>query len=163
MQLTYAAHPPVQDVIDALGRTEDVRFSPSARRLAVAANSEIAVFRVDIAVSPGEKRISLTDAVILSSPHLKHPHGIDFFDEETIIVADRGGDACIFALPPAKANNGHACDAAPLGVIHAGEVELLNTPGSVSVMRKGPQRYGVLICNNFVHMVTKHRRMFGQR
>ena len=91
----------MRKVIAGLGRTEDVKFSPSNCRLAVACfeKNQIAIFDICISGAPYERKITLTDAAEISSPYLKCPHGIDFLDEERIIVANREGDATIFELP----------------------------------------------------------------
>ena len=82
LELPYAAPPSVAAAVAVLGRTEDVRFSPSARRLAVASfhRNRVAVFDVDIASAPAAPQIALTGGVELSSPALQWPHGVDFID-----------------------------------------------------------------------------------
>lgn len=56
-ELQYTAPPIVADAISSLGRTEDVRFSPSNRRLAVASfhRNRIFVFDIDLVSSPGAR------------------------------------------------------------------------------------------------------------
>ena len=53
MRIEYKASDQVRDIIASLGRTEDVRFSPNNRRLAITAFRENAVglFDVDITVT----------------------------------------------------------------------------------------------------------------
>jgi hypothetical protein len=155
MLLSYDAPETVKTLLASLGRCEDVKFSPSARRLAIAAfeQGKIAVLDIAVAGATGEpKQIGLTDGFALASPHLRYPHGVDFLDEETIVVANRGGDACVFKLP--RANGGRECEATPLALI--GAAEFLSTPGSVTAIRESPVRGEILICNNFVHTVTRH-------
>ena len=97
-QVNYSAPKHVRNVIAALGRTEDVKFSPNNRRLAVAGfvKNKIAVFDIHIAVSQDGKSITLTDVAEISSTHFNCPHGLDFIDDETMIVANRKGSVCIF-------------------------------------------------------------------
>jgi hypothetical protein len=94
MQINYSSSQPATDIIAAMGRTEDLKFSPSNKLLAIAgyAKNKIAVFNIDIAVADGTK-ITLTNAFEVYSEQLKEPHGLDFLDEETIIVTNRSGDA----------------------------------------------------------------------
>src|SRR5206468_6551928 len=101
MQLDYTASQHVRNVIAALGRTEDLKVSPSDRRLAIAgfAKNKIAVFDICIAGSSDGKQITLTDGAEIYSTHLNEPHGLDFLDEETIIVTNRGADTLILKLP----------------------------------------------------------------
>src|SRR5262245_2239299 len=94
-RLDYAATANVRDFLGSIGRTEDVRFSPSNTRLAIAGflRNKIAVFDISLHCSPS--RISLTGVAEISSTYLKHPHGLDFVDDEKILVANRDGHACV--------------------------------------------------------------------
>src|SRR5437879_3869809 len=100
MQIDYRASQPATDVIAAMGRAEDLKFSPSNKLLAIAgyAKNKIVVFNIDIDVADGTK-ITLTNAFELYSEQLKEPHGLDFLDEEIIIVTNRSGDAIFLKLP----------------------------------------------------------------
>ena len=154
MQLKYAAPDYVHEAIAALGRTEDVKFSPSNRRLALLSflKNQITVFEMCIDKSGDGVKLSLLDVVRISSPHLKQPHGITFIDEETIIVANRFGDATIFALPPG--GGGKCYDLKPIEIIRSGDI--LTSPGAVSVTKKSDDVYEALICSSFGNNVTKH-------
>jgi hypothetical protein len=155
MRLNYTASDHVQKVIGRLGRTEDVKFSPNNCRLAVASfgKNQIAIFDVCITGAPHERQITLTDAIEISSPFFKYPHGVDFINEERIIVADREGDATIFELPRGEGrSDSYQLD--PIGVL--GADNFIYSPGAVSVIRKGREIYEVLLCNNFADRVTKH-------
>ena len=155
MEIGYTAPEGVQAVIDSLGRTEDVRFSPSNRRLAVAAfnNSRIAVFDIAIAAARGAVEVALTGVAEISSPSLNYPHGLDFIDEDTLAVASRKGDVAIFKLP----SRSGTFDLAPAEIVRAGEASLLNAPGSLAVTRKDENLCELLVCNNAGHSVTRHR------
>jgi hypothetical protein len=152
VRLEYSAPEHVRDVIAALGRTEAVKFSPNNRRLAVASflRNKIAIFEICIVASPNGRKISITDVAEISSTYLKEPHGIDFFDDEKIIVVNRLGDATIFRLP----SGGGSYELVPLEVIPSGAV--LHSPGAVSITKKGQDVCEVLICSNFRNMITKH-------
>jgi sugar lactone lactonase YvrE len=77
-------------------RTEDVRFSPSGRVLAVVATSgDICLFAVDIASRP----IRVNRSTVLHSASLASPHGIDFLNEHVVVVANRGGWLTFYRLP----------------------------------------------------------------
>jgi len=153
MRVHYTSTKCAVDVIATLGRTEDIRFSPSNRRLVVLSFSKNkgAVFEVNVSASP-EGKIIISDAFEFSSSHLKRPHGVDFIDEEKIIVANREGDITIFELP--SGGGGRSYELMPLEIIRAGE--FLTTPGSVSILRKDKGRYEALVCNNFSNQVTRH-------
>ncbi len=157
LEIQYLAHQNVIDAVGALGRTEDVRFSPSNRRLAVAAFSRnrIVVFDIAIASSSGATEIALTGGVELSSPALQLPHGLDFIDDNTLIVTSRGSDVALFKLPPGeKIVRTH--ELLPIARWPANGTTLLHAPGSVAVTRVEEDVGEVLICNNDGHTITRH-------
>ncbi len=133
------------------------RFSPSNRRLAVAGfiKNKITVFDISIAASQDSKSISLTGVAEISSAYLKSPHGLDFIDDEKILVVNREGQACIFELPKDAMGR---YELAPVAVIGADDI---STPGSVAVIRKEQGFCEALICNNYVNSVTRHQLDFA--
>ncbi len=157
MQIEYTATAEVRAVIEALGRTEDVRFSPSQRRLAVAgfAKDKLLFLGIDIAATASGKQVTLTDCVEVTSPSLHGPHGISFIDEDTVIVANREGGVPILRLPPPGAV-GNAFELSAVQTIFGDEHHRLSSPGSVSVIRIDAHRHEVLICDNYAHKVTRH-------
>ncbi len=157
MEIEYTAPQGVRDVIASLGRTEDVRFSPSNRRLAVAAftRNRIVVFDIDIAAAATGHRVALRGGVDLSSPALKSPHGLDFIDDDTLVVSNREGDVGIFKLPAGDIDV-QRCEALPIQTLPADGTSLLKSPGSVSIVDVDRDLCEMLICNNFEHTVTRH-------
>jgi hypothetical protein len=151
MEIGYKAPDGVREVIDSLGRTEDVRFSPGNRRLAVAAfnRSRIAIFDVEV----GAASVALTGVVEISSQCLNYPHGLDFLDDQTLAVASRKGDVAVFTLP----SGAGAFELAPVEILRAGEASRLDAPGSLAVTRRSDAPCELLICNNAGHSVTRHR------
>ena len=55
----------------------------------------------DVVLTTSEVRISRLE--LLSSPALGEPHGLDFLDEETVVVAGRRSGLGVFRLPAADA------------------------------------------------------------
>ena len=157
LELQYAAPQSVIDAIGSLGRTEDVRFSPSNRRLAVASfyRNRVVVFDVDIASSSGATQVALTGGVELSSSALQWPHGVDFLDDDTLIVTSRGRDVAFFELPPGN-RDVPSLEVLPIARWPSDRTTLLNAPGSVAVSHVGDDGCEVLICNNDGHTVTRH-------
>ena len=155
MQLNYTASDHVRKVIAGLGRAEDVKFSPNNSRLAVVSfgKNQIAIFDVCITGVPYQRNITLTAATEISSPYLKYPHGIDFIDEDRIIVANREGDAIVFQLSRGD-GSGYCYQLDPIGVL--GADNFIYSPGAVSVIRKDKEVYEMLLCNNYADRVTKH-------
>ena len=157
LETEYTAPPSVADVIGALGRTEDVRFSPSNRRLAVAAfhRNRIAVFDIDVTSSRGITQVALTGGVQLSSPALQWPHGVDFIDDDTLIVTSRRSDVAIFKVPSGSGDM-PSHEVLPAVRWPADGTTLLDAPGSVVVTRVRGGAGEILICNNNGHTVTRH-------
>src|SRR5262245_53511132 len=156
LQLTYAATRHVFDLIAGLGRTEDVKFSPNNRRLAIVSflRNKIAVFELCISACSSGTKITITDGAEFSSAYLKQPQGIDFIDDEKIIVANREGHAPIFSLPPGRGDRSGGDELVPLNIVRSGDV--MNNPGAVAITRKASKLHEVLICNNYTNKITKH-------
>ena len=156
-EIQYLAEQSVTDAVGALGRTEDVRFSPSERRLAVASfhRNRIVVFDIDIGSSSGATQVALTGGVELSSPALKLPHGLDFIDDDTLIVTSRGSDVALFKLPPGE-KIVRTYEVLPIARWSANGKTHLNAPGSVAVTHVAEDLREVLICNNDGHTITRH-------
>jgi DNA-binding beta-propeller fold protein YncE len=155
--LAVSASPSVADAMTSLGRTEDVRFSPSHRRLAIAAffANRIAVLDVEITTAREIPHVALTGGAQVSCSALRWPHGVDFLDEETLIVTSRDGDVSLLAVPPGdSAVSTHVV--APLARWPADATTGLAAPGSVTLLRGEGDRCEVLICNNAGHTVTRH-------
>ena len=156
--IQYTSPPSVSDAVASLGRTEDVAFSPSDRRLALAAftRNRIGVFDIDIVSARGSTQVALTSGVELSSPALQEPHGVDFIDDNTLIVTSRGSDVALFTLP-SGAPDVRSHEVLPVASWPAGGTTLFNVPGSVSVIHVDEHVCEILICNNDGHSVTRHR------
>jgi DNA-binding beta-propeller fold protein YncE len=157
-EILYMSPPSVADAVARLGRTEDVALSPSSRRLAVAAltRNEVAVFDVDIVSRPGGAHVALTGGVLLSSPALRQPHGVDFVDDHTLIVTSRGSDVALFTLPSGDIGV-PTHEVRPVARWPVGRATGVNVPGSVAVTPVDQHSCDILVCNNAGHTVTCHR------
>jgi DNA-binding beta-propeller fold protein YncE len=156
-QIEFTASKEVWGVLKDLARTEDVKFSPNNRRLAVAgfAKNKLVVFDVEISASASGRKVALTDFMEIRSSSLHAPHGLCFIDDETLIVANRGGEAPILSVPSSGAVD-KKFEMPALQTIRRDQFHQLKSPGSVSVSRIDQNLYEVLICNNYVHYVTRH-------
>ena len=154
MEISYTAPDFVQSVINRLGRTEDLRFSPSNKRLAVSefSNNRIALFDIEIILSNGNKVVSLKNVMEIASDKLNHPHGLDFIDENNIVIANRDASVIIFQIP--VNNSGKLFELRPLEIF--GEFEHVNTPGSVAVLGPSKNPFELFVCNNYSNTVTRH-------
>lgn len=152
MEIEYKASDEVRDVIASLGRTEDVRFSPNNRRLAIAAfrQNAVAVFDVEVERVGGKPRVTLSRVAKCTSPCLNYPHGLDFIDDDTIAVVSRGGNVPVLKLP-ANYIAGPICELSPVQILRS-----LVYPGSVAVVRSPQSPCELLVCNSGGNTVTKH-------
>ncbi|MBN9020863.1 MAG: hypothetical protein J0H08_01940 [Rhizobiales bacterium] len=161
--LGFEAPDDIRAAIAAIGRTEDVRFSPDGRRLLIAGFGRSRLLVLDIAVEDraGTPRLRIAGALEIDSPDLHEPHGADFAGPDHVVVANRSGTVVLLPLPAGGSGLRRATVAAePLGPAGFAHVE---TPGSVAVVPVHGDRYRVLVCNNFAHHVTRHRLVLGRR
>jgi hypothetical protein len=151
LEIGFDAPQSVRDALAAIGRTEDVRLAPGGRRLAIAGFERdlIAIAGIEISVTEsGPPEIALTGLDELTSTALSEPHGFDFVDDDTLVVANRGGGIAVFRLPAP----GDAGELTTLGEVGSP----VEGPGSVAVLSPGPGRHEVLACNNWANTITRH-------
>jgi hypothetical protein len=153
--IPFAANNDVLSAMERIGRTEDLNFSPDNSRLAIAGFNQdrILVLEIDITCHAGS--ISVIDFLEVTSNAFSRPHGLYWIDNQTIIVANRNGEVPIFRIPTDKPRS-KVAEITPIQTIRTNSIDLLQTPGSVSVSKIGLDLYEVLICNNYGHYVTRH-------
>lgn len=155
--LKWTACDKATSVLAELGRTEDVMFSPSGRRLAVAGfrANRIAIFEIVIDTTAKGDKVRLTDVVEMEAPTLDEPHGLCFLDEHTLVVANRHGDVETYEVPaPCATMTRHQVSAKQK--LFGGAGRLINTPGSVATYPLDPHTVELLVCNNYSNTVTRH-------
>jgi hypothetical protein len=156
-EISLDAPPRVRDLLKRIGRTEDVNFSPNNRRMALACLGRETVAIVDVAINAtsGRPQVAINGVAEYSSPHLMTPHGVDFLDDDTIIVGNREGKALAFCLP-SNGSDGKDADVKPISPLPGIEFELLGKPGSIAIIRAPGTPTEVLISNNTKSSVTRH-------
>lgn len=166
--VAHVAASQVARVLERLGRTEDVRFSPSNRRLAIAGfhQNTCALLDIEMDLTGARPVVHLKDVLTLRSPAIEEPHGFDFVDDDTLVVANRGAAVAVFALPAAP-GAGRLVDLSPIADVRwADRDRPLHSPGSACVVRRGRLSYELLVCNNYRHLVSRHvvprRRWLGR-
>ena len=97
----------------------------------------------------------MTGLTELGSPSLCEPHGLCFLDDRTLVVANRGGEAPIFSLPPPVCGV-RQLEVEPVATIRAGVGDGVATPGSVEAWPLAPSLYEVVVCNNYANTVSRH-------
>ena len=148
-RIPFKSPPNVREAIARLGRTEDVKFSPTNRRLAIVDHFRDMIVVFDLTVRAGND-ITLDNAIEITSSHLKRPHGLDFIEDNKIIVANREAHTCVLEVP--EHTIGH-CVLEPITVLSSNEI---SSPGSVAVFENDDGLREALICNDYTNKVTKH-------
>lgn len=154
-RIDFAVTNAVGDALAAIGRTEDLRFSPDNRLLAIAGFTRRRCLILKIDIEPGARRIVISDFMELKSESMGEIHGLDFIDDRTFVVANRDGEVAVFAVPPGEPA-GQLREIAPLRRIKGSRFCKLRTPGSVAVRREPLGRFSLLVCNNYRHRITRH-------
>jgi hypothetical protein len=156
-QIGFEASAAVRAALSTVGRTEDLRFSPDNRLLAIAGygRRRCLILRIDVEPTPAGPRVTIPDFMELTSGSMGDIHGLDFIDDRTFAVANRDGLVAIFALPAGEPA-GQSNEIAPIRRIRGGLFCKLKTPGSVAVRKESHGRYSLLVCNNYTHRITRH-------
>ena len=149
MAIAFEATGTARDILAGIARTEDVKFSPDGRMLAIVDydNEEVAVFELALA----EDGVRLTRGVRLASDTLIEPHGIDFIGNERVVVASRRGVVALFDVPERDGDVHKVEPAAVLG----DDPGARTTPGSVAVHQIEPNRFELLTCHNYENRVGR--------
>jgi hypothetical protein len=155
--LTFKPSPVVAERLRALGRTEDVMFSPDQTRLAIAGFNEnkVLVLGIEVVTEDGVLSIRSDACVELHGPDFNCPHGVFWLDDSTLAVANRAQDAVIVAVP-AVSDAGEAIEVEPLLRLSEGDDSIVKSPGSVAVTRLNDEYFDLLVCNNYLHYISRH-------
>ena len=151
--------------IDEDVRTEDLRFSPSGRRIAVAStDGSLHLF----AVEPSSRPLEITYQTRLVSSDLLSPHGVEFLSEDAVVVANRHDTIRAFRVPLRNTWDAET-EIDCIGELNSdwfgaqGEKRLLReravATGPGSVRRHGCD---LLVCCNKLNTVTAHPFTLGQ-
>jgi DNA-binding beta-propeller fold protein YncE len=146
IEIPFEASPEARTALDRLGRTEDVRFSPSNQRLVIAAfvRGVVGVFDITTTEHPDGRRVAVTNPHLLRSPRLDFPHGIAFLDEDTIVVADRVRGLAILRLAPSE----DGLKLLEIDPPDSATFALVCVPGSLDIVRNTDGSSEVIVCNN---------------
>lgn len=150
----------VRKALARVGRTEDVRFSPDNRLLAIAGYERRVCLILQTAVEGGPTGpvVVAGDFMEVTSDGIGQAHGIDFIDGRTLAVANRDAGVDIVGLPPG-APAGRTHHAPVLRHLTGGPFCRITTPGSLVVSRSPLGQVALLVCNNYRRRVTRHVTM----
>ncbi len=164
-RIQYTASAKLQSLIDEFGRTEDVRFSPDGRRLAIAGfkRNQILLLECEFSSLSGNRpRVGLHGHQLISSSGLIQPHGVSFADNDHLLVANREGNVVLLRLP-SNPDDGEQLRLEPTLKIHGSLRHRVISPGSVDCYPLGEDRYRLLVCNNFINTVSCHELRLSNR
>lgn len=147
----------VWSALARIGRTEDLHFSPNNQRLAVVGHLKNQLLVLDVDVPPLAQggTIRLIDCLEVRSDALVYPHGVFWTDDQTLIVANRQGEAPVLHIPRVAPPT-RSLHVEPLRMLGTGPLGAAHTPGSVAVAPLGDGWIEVLLCNNYAHTVSQH-------
>lgn len=147
----------VSAALAGLGRSEDLRFSPDNHLLAIAGfvRGHCLLIRVEVTRAADRPVVYGSDFLQLTSTGITSAHGLDFIDDQTIVVANRHAGVEIIPLPAGELA-GRRCEAAPVRRIRGHPLFPVRTPGSLVVVPRADDRSELLVCNNYRHRVSRH-------
>jgi DNA-binding beta-propeller fold protein YncE len=156
-RLDFRATEPVLAALSALGRTEDLRFSPGNQLLALAGFSrkQCLVLKVHVEDTPGGPSISVDDFLEVTSAGIGLVHGLDFIDDQTLVVANRDGRVSVVPLPAGEMA-GRQVHVAPLAEVRGRFLGRIKSPGSIGVRHEAEGLISLLVCNNYTNHVSRH-------
>lgn len=160
--IPFRCVPAVQNTIDRIDRTEDVCFSPDGTLLAIASYyiNKIFIFKLELQQDHGKLQILLTDYLEINSSNFDHPHGIGWFDNQTIIVANRKANPAVIPLPTIWPND-RVCNLRPIQTLKFGklavpDVQKVGANSNLCVSKLDQNLFAVYVCSNNGNVVTHH-------
>jgi len=156
-QVNFSPNEPVRAALASIGRTEDLRFSPDNRLLAIAGygRRRCLILRIHIELTTNGPWVTADDFMELTSDGIGAVHGLDFIDNQTLVVANRDGVVALVQLPPGELGRRH-CHVQPTRQVRGSLFCPVRTPGSVAARPQQNGRVDLLVCNNYAQRVTRH-------
>ena len=155
MEVKYNTSAKIKNILESIGRTEDIKFSPDNKRFAILEylENKIHLLGIDIDRNVSPPEISITTYSLIKSSNLKNPHGICFLGNDHIIVCNRFGDVSIFKIPYHVDETNEFDIKAERIISGKGYITAkVKTPGSVDCYQISDKSYRIFICNNYWNM-----------
>ncbi len=146
--------PAVEAAIARLGRCEDLRFSPGGSLIAVPGFRSRTCLILSFKFDAERQLVSVDDFLEIESASMPAPHGVDFLDDETIVVGPRSGSIVVLKLPTEL--GGRRITAEPASIVQGKRFTRVAWPGSVAVARSDSGEVSILACNNYIDRVSQH-------
>lgn len=156
-QIDFQTTEPVRTALAAVGRTEDLRFSPDNRLLVLAgfSRNRCLILRIHVELTAAGPRVAADDFMEVTSDSIGAVHGVDFIDDKTMAIANRDGLVAIIEVPSGELA-GRSCQVDARRQVRGGLFSKLKSPGSVAVQHEPNGQVSLLVCNNYIHQVTRH-------
>ena len=157
-QVDVSLDPDTQKRINEIGRTEDIKLSYDNKRMAISGFLKECILIMDIEIINTEekKELKVLDSTILVSRHLHKPHGIEFWGNDFLIVANRDGYISLFDIRKLPGKGAILSLKAYRTVKYIGLFKKIHSPGSLGILRQKEHEVDILVCNNYAHLISKH-------
>jgi hypothetical protein len=155
--LELAGSAEVRTALATLGRTEDIAVSPCGGMVAIAGflTNTIALVRLAVDSSVPARAIRAGAVHLMRSQELQEPHGLDFADEHTLLVASRAGNLAAFPVP--EFGDGVSSSTIDGRIVVAADDPVPTTsPGSVRTRVLDDGLIEALVCDNYTHRVARY-------
>lgn len=152
----FVASDAVRQALANLGRTEDIRFSPDNRLLAVAGflRRKLLLLSIGIVDTNAGPVVQANDWSEIVSDGIGEVHGVEFIDNRVLAIANRNAKVALIELPERLPSGGpHRVPV--IRRVH-GALRRIKSPGSVTFTRTAGGQVALLVCNNYAHRVTRH-------
>ena len=139
-------------MVDNIARTEDIRFSPDGRRMAIAGFAKGSILVLDLAET---SKLHVVGCLEIVHDKLLYPHGVDWLDDAHLVIANRKGNVAVAALPPRAEGARRETAKFVKSVERVAPLNPISSPGSVAVVRHGTET-GIWVCNNYANLMSYH-------
>jgi len=157
LEINFEATNEILSLLNTMGRTEDLAFSPNNSKLVIASSAlnKVVIFDIEIKLSNNEPRIVLTNTIEINSLSITLPHGITWINDDTIIVANRNGNATVFKIPNPENINQSITLAALQSLPHI-KGTTSDTTDCIDAHSLGLGLYEIFICSNAGNYVSHY-------
>jgi len=157
LEISFETTSEILATLNAIGRTEDLAFSPDNSKLAIASYelNKVLIFDIEVNTLLLEPKVFLSNLCEINSSSITLPHGIAWINNETIIVANRVSNAVIIKLPNGK-YYAQPKELDALQTLRHIKEELPHSTDCIDVSPLGKGLYEIFICSNSGHYVSHY-------
>ena len=148
----------IKIVLNKLGRTEDLSFSPDHRKLALVGYlfNRILILDIKFSEKKDKRQFVISNYLEICSSSFNNPHGVAWINNKTIVVANRLGGAFLLALPnKSKSKDQKRVWLTPFRTLPPLTAEHTSAD-CVTAHAIGKGFYEILLCSNNGHYISSH-------